>query len=235
MLSIRVLLFFISLQAVASEPPKPERLTIGHIQHPNIHSYISFIRQSYADIGIKTSFEPSPITRRLLSANEGLIDAVVASIKSNTAQYPNLLPITPSIGRVELGLICIRTKQCDVSLLSNSSLTFHASRGEIRILEGELGLSAPQNVIFIENLQQLIEMVAKGRIDYLIQGISVNGEKIGFFNRHKTAVIGEYHLYHFINMKHKAIAEPLSKAFRKNMPMLKNMSQDSTSPEVSDN
>jgi len=223
-LVIRLLLWLLSFQAMAGQLPAPNHMLITHLDHPDAKPYIALLRRAYDDLNVTTSFEALPITRRIQAVDDGVVDGVMATIRSITQQYPNLLPIEPALATFELSLICVRADSCEVSLLDDKEVVFHASRGSIRALEGELHIHAPHNIYVIEDHVRLIEMLRFGRVQYLIHNTAINNEPIMHLQAYQHVPLGRYSVYHAIHRKHEALATPLSNAIKSNLAALSTFS-----------
>jgi len=195
-------------------------VTIGHIKHPNISAYKKFIAKTYSDIGISTKFNAMPITRRLIMANEGLVDGIIAAIPSTNKTFSNLIQVGPPITRSQVWLVCQKAILCSKSVLEDTEKTIYTSKGSLRVLNKELGLTVNSKIYKIDDYVQLKAMLAKGRIKYLIFGISQRKLIQKFEQQFQLVELGTFSLYHHIHKSNVGIKKELEKSLSANLHMV---------------
>ena len=215
-IKLALLILFVSFHSSA----KPEQMLIAHLDHPGATLYVDYIKKSYADIGIEAKFIPISTTRRLHATNQGIFDAVIASLPSIRQSFPNLLQVGPMIGHFSQQLLCKQNTACNIRVLHDQSITLYATHGALRVLDGELKIQHSANMYLIEEEAQLMNMLSLGRINYLIETLSDLNQFEHITKNYQKVELGHYKAFHHIHKKHAGIADKLSQFLTNNIDII---------------
>ena len=166
-----------------------------------------------------------PYERSLKMSNEGLVDGEVARSPSIEPQYPNLIRVPESI--LDIDIVVISREPVDLSDGWNA-----LAGKSIGVLTGmkatQQYLPETVHLITVKNTTQLIDMLLKNRVDYVVFmrsiGISIlGGDRHGLIvNARPLATVPNYT---YLHKKHKNLVPGLAQSLRE-------MKQDGTFQQI---
>ncbi|WP_205655686.1 hypothetical protein, partial [Alcanivorax sp. 24] len=119
----------------------------------------------YNDLNIKVQMQATPSRRGVLLLNAGIVDGDIVRSQSNMRKFENIIVVEPSLGVINLVLLCRKALPCDRDNLYNPNNRIMSSIGDIEILN-EFDIKA--EIIHNEDLSHTLTMLKKGRVDYAL-------------------------------------------------------------------
>ncbi|MBW3696874.1 transporter substrate-binding domain-containing protein [Vibrio sp. T187] len=190
-----------------------EKLHFASIEGlPNQTVGARILREVYFRAEIEISIEDMPASRASYKADQGQLDGELVRIESYGKMHPNLVLIPIPIGYVESQIFTQPGRDLSLDKLGDYSIVI--GRG-IKISHDLTKGKGYPHVTELTNASQLLHFVRLGRADtaitdrasgmYLIK--SENIENVVPFGQPLSKKL----LYHYINIKHKALVPKLTK------------------------
>lgn len=195
---------------------KPRKLLLTKINIPLAEPYSQFIAQVYGEMGISTEIRPILAKRGLILLDAGIIDADVARAAQNMSQYKNIILVKPSLGNIDIVLLCQKQLSCNRDILSDGTINITSSLGNIELLT-EFNIKA--NITTNENIDNSLLMLKKGRLDYLLYP-SRPSERARLLKDFHLIELRQIAINTVINKKHAPLVPELSKAIKNRLPAL---------------
>ncbi|WP_462176536.1 hypothetical protein [Pseudoalteromonas gelatinilytica] len=104
---------FAAKQPLVQNYSRPNKLLLTYIDIPRIAPFKAFIEQVYNDLNIKTQMQATPSRRGVLLLNAGIVDGDIVRSKSNLKKFENVIVVEPSLGIINLVLLCRKSLPCD--------------------------------------------------------------------------------------------------------------------------
>ncbi|WP_161629851.1 substrate-binding periplasmic protein [Desulfogranum japonicum] len=166
------------------------------------------LKEAYSRLGISFQFLELPSERALMMANKGDTDGEFQRLAGLEQTYPNLMMISVPIGSVD---IVVYTKETEFVVEDWQSLmpyTIGAVRGFKLVKTKTEGMSVEE----VSNIKQAFLMLKLGRVDIVVDSISVQCDLKDFDPsgiRILQPPLERHVLYHYLHTRHSALAAKL--------------------------
>ncbi len=175
-----------------------------------------FIRAAYQKIGYEIEIVPMPAKRSLYQAREREdIDAELARTINAAGYLPKHTLIPVPVAYVKVAAFVNNPKLSFSRWSDLNNYKVAAVRGH---LAAEGRLAERSDVYFLNDAEQVLTMLERGRVD-----VAILPKGIGLYvikkHRHRQLttppmVIDEIPIYHFLHSRHHDLVEPLTQAMR---------------------
>ncbi|MCK8127207.1 transporter substrate-binding domain-containing protein [Pseudoalteromonas sp. 2CM39R] len=210
----------------ATNYSRPKKLLLTYIDIPRIAPFKALMSDVYNDLNIKVQMQATPSRRGVLLLNAGIVDGDIVRSQSNMRKFENVIAVEPSLGIINLVLLCQKSLPCDRDNLYNPNNRIMSSIGDIEILN-EFDIKA--EVIHNEDLSHTLTMLKKGRVDYALYP-ALNNDITTFKKDFSVIVLRQMAINTVIHKKHAPLVDEVSKAITARLPELtqriKNDSKD---------
>lgn len=204
-----VVIIFLTLISFAAKSQQEQIDTISYVPHVAIEKhYLAIIKKAYAQIGLYPDFIPINDKRSLLLLNDGEIDGDVARSEDIIDKHSMLIKVPPSLGRIEVSLLCQLELDCSPDVFQNDRLILGViARDEYY---DRLLADSKLNVVEVGTYERLDAMFKQKRLDAIIMVFDLNtSDPTSYANRYSLESKQGYHLIH---KRHNQIVPELSKA-----------------------
>ncbi|WDE01569.1 substrate-binding periplasmic protein [Thalassomonas actiniarum] len=166
--------------------------------------------QAYQGLGITPAIVEFPGRRALFAANSGKTDAELCRIDNISRQYPNLIKVEPPL--VELSIIALSIAPLP-EIKTKADLTGY-SLGSQRGMKAAENYFQEHNVLYENNINQVIKLLDNGLVDYAILSLGAV-RKIQQTRARDDFVIHlpplfQHKLYHYIHKRHRHLLPALA-------------------------
>lgn len=196
-------------------------LLLGTLNHPQIDKFENIVNFSYQALGIDVEFISVSVERRLVSANDGLLDGIVAGTEGISEKYPNLIQIQPSLSTATIYLICLKEVECNDSVLfseNKSIITYFRSVG---LLENEYQQKITANIIEIDRVGVTFDLLKHKRASYAVYTLDDNQE---FPTQLKlianSTPLLQQGVYHYIHKNYQHLSNDISNQLSKHLKVI---------------
>ncbi|WP_462147757.1 hypothetical protein [Pseudoalteromonas gelatinilytica] len=208
--------FFAAKQPLVQNYSRPNKLLLTYIDIPRIAPFKAFIEQVYNDLNIKTQMQATPSRRGVLLLNAGIVDGDIVRSKSNLKKFENVIVVEPSLGIINLVLLCRKSLPCDRDNLYDPRNRVMSSIGDVEILN-EFDIKA--EIMHNEDLSHTLTMLKKGRVDYALYP-ALNNDINTYKKDFSVVVLRQMAVNTIIHKKHAPLVDELSNAIRARLPEL---------------
>lgn len=173
-----------------------------------------FVRAAYQRIGYKIEILPMPAKRSLHQARDSeTIDGELARTVYAAGYLPKHILIPVAVAHLKIAAF---VTQADLSPSSWADLKDYKVAAVRGHLASEKGLAEHTQVVLLNDAEQVLTMLERGRVD-----VAVLPKGMGLYvikkNRHgglrvAPTLIDEIPMYHFLHSRHQDLVEPLSQA-----------------------
>lgn len=207
---------FAAKQPLVQNYSRPNKLLLTYIDIPRIAPFKAFIEQVYNDLNIKTQMQATPSRRGVLLLNAGIVDGDIVRSKSNLKKFENVIVVEPSLGIINLVLLCRKSLPCDRDNLYDPRNRVMSSIGDVEILN-EFDIKA--EIMHNEDLSHTLTMLKKGRVDYALYP-ALNNDINTYKKDFSVVVLRQMAVNTIIHKKHAPLVDELSNAIRARLPEL---------------
>ena len=207
---------FAAKQPLVQNYSRPNKLLLTYIDIPRIAPFKAFIEQVYNDLNIKTQMQATPSRRGMLLLNAGIVDGDIVRSKSNLKKFENVIVVEPSLGIINLVLLCRKSLPCDRDNLYDPRNRVMSSIGDVEILN-EFDIKA--EIMHNEDLSHTLSMLKKGRVDYALYP-ALNNDINTYKKDFSVVVLRQMAVNTIIHKKHAPLVDELSNAIRARLPEL---------------
>ncbi|TMO28135.1 MULTISPECIES: type 2 periplasmic-binding domain-containing protein [Pseudoalteromonas] len=207
---------FAAKQSLVQNYSRPNKLLLTYIDIPRIAPFKAFIEQVYNDLNIKTQMQATPSRRGVLLLNAGIVDGDIVRSKSNLKKFENVIVVEPSLGIINLVLLCRKSLPCDRDNLYDPRNRVMSSIGDVEILN-EFDIKA--EIMHNEDLSHTLTMLKKGRVDYALYP-ALNNDINTYKKDFSVVVLRQMAVNTIIHKKHAPLVDELSNAIRARLPEL---------------
>lgn len=207
---------FAAKQPLVQNYSRPNKLLLTYIDIPRIAPFKAFIEQVYNDLNIKTQMQATPSRRGMLLLNAGIVDGDIVRSKSNLKKFENVIVVEPSLGIINLVLLCRKSLPCDRDNLYDPRNRVMSSIGDVEILN-EFDIKA--EIMHNEDLSHTLTMLKKGRVDYALYP-ALNNDINTYKKDFSVVVLRQMAVNTIIHKKHAPLVDELSNAIRARLPEL---------------
>ncbi|RJF34754.1 transporter substrate-binding domain-containing protein [Pseudoalteromonas gelatinilytica] len=207
---------FAAKQPLGQNYSRPNKLLLTYIDIPRIAPFKAFIEQVYNDLNIKTQMQATPSRRGVLLLNAGIVDGDIVRSKSNLKKFENVIVVEPSLGIINLVLVCRKSLPCDRDNLYDPRNRVMSSIGNVEILN-EFDIKA--EIMHNEDLSHTLTMLKKGRVDYALYP-ALNNDINTYKKDFSVVVLRQMAVNTIIHKKHAPLVDELSNAIRARLPEL---------------
>jgi len=207
---------FAAKQPLVQNYSRPNKLLLTYIDIPRIAPFKAFIEQVYNDLNIKTQMQATPSRRGVLLLNAGIVDGDIVRSKSNLKKFENVIVVEPSLGIINLVLLCRKSLQCDRDNLYDPRNRVMSSIGDVEVLN-EFDIKA--EIMHNEDLSHTLTMLKKGRVDYALYP-ALNNDINTYKKDFSVVVLRQMAVNTIIHKKHAPLVDELSNAIRARLPEL---------------
>lgn len=185
----------------------------------------ALIQEAYRRVGREVKLVHMPMSRDIMEANEGSIDATALRVKEAVRDYPNLIPV--DIPLVTESLVAFTAKK-DLQINSWHDLQ-QVTVGIVRGMVATINKCKRNGIkpYLVNDGQQAFSMLAQGRLDVVFHSYNLGSklaENLGI-TVYSSAPLSKNNYYHLLNRKHAALVPKLAKAFE-------DMLEDGTSARI---
>lgn len=195
---------------------KPKKLLFTYIDIPHIAPFKQFMETVYDELNIKTQLQAVPSRRGVLLLNAGIVDGDIVRSKSNLSKFDDIIVVEPSLGTVNIVLICRKSETCNRTNLDDKNISIMSSMGDLELLK-EFNIQA--RVILNEDLNHILRMLKKGRVDnvlYPALEIDIHNLRKEF----EVVVLRQMTVNTVVHKKHAGLVPELSHAIKAHLPSL---------------
>ncbi|WP_105181388.1 transporter substrate-binding domain-containing protein [Pseudoalteromonas sp. T1lg21] len=207
---------FAAKQPLVQNYSRPNKLLLTYIDIPRIAPFKAFIEQVYNDLNIKTKMQATPSRRGVLLLNAGIVDGDIVRSKSNLKKFENVIVVEPSLGIINLVLLCRKSLPCDRDNLYDPRNRVMSSIGDVEVLN-EFDIKA--EIMHNEDLSHTLTMLKKGRVDYALYP-ALNNDINTYKKDFSVVVLRQMAVNTIIHKKHAPLVDELSNAIRARLPEL---------------
>jgi ABC-type amino acid transport substrate-binding protein len=174
------------------------------------------LKAAYGRLGITVELVDLPAKRALAESSQGRVDGEVHRILAVQSEYPSLIPVRPSINYIEPSAF---VKQREFPVDGWSSIAPY-SIGIVRgVGSSERGTNGMSKVEAVATMDQLMQMLASGRIDVAVNdrfsGVLVNKKlRLDTVVRPLSPALEHIPLYHFLHERHRDLVPRVEKVLR---------------------
>lgn len=171
------------------------------------------LRAVYQRLDITIEFVDLPAKRALVESSQGRVDGEVHRILAVQSEFASLLPVRTSINYIEPSAF---VKQRELRIDGWSSIAPY-SIGIVRgVGSSERGTSGMSQVEAVATMEQLMQMLASGRIDVAVcdrfSGVLVNKKlHLDAGVRPLSPALEHIPLYHFLHERHRDLVPRVEK------------------------
>lgn len=215
---------FAGTSSLATNYSRPKKLLLTYIDIPRITPFKEIMADVYSDLNIKVQMQATPARRGVLLLNAGVVDGDIVRSKSNLKKFDNVIVVEPSLGIINLVLLCRKSRPCDRDILAKPNNRIMSSIGDTEILS-EFDIKA--EIINNEDLSHTLKMLKKGRLDYALYP-ALNSDINTFQNDFSVVILRQLAINTVIHKKHAPLVDELSKAITARLPELTKRINNST-------
>lgn len=194
-----------------------QEFVVSYVNHPQVKRYKDLIVKSYKDIGIEVVLVETPLARRLLALNDGIVDADVGALDLSDS-LDNVVRVEPKLYDIQAVLTCRKELICSDIVINDEKIPIYIDSGLIQVLNRTGVLTRKKNVWIFNRFDALIKMILTDRVDYLIMALDPNkplhNDLVASTNMH---ILQPLKVYHHINKSNLDIVPELSEAIKNNM------------------
>jgi polar amino acid transport system substrate-binding protein len=171
------------------------------------------LKAVYRRLDIAIEFVDLPAKRALVESSQGRVDGEVHRILAVQSEFPSLLPVRASINYIEPSAF---VKQRELRIDGWSSIAPY-SIGIVRgVGSSERGTSGMSKVEAVATMEQLMQMLASGRIDVAVcdrfSGVLLNRKlRLDAVVRPLSPALEHIPLYHFLHERHRELVPRVEK------------------------
>lgn len=150
---------------------------IGYAPHPAIEQhYLQIVKESYARLGIYPDFIPVSDKRSFKMLSQNRLDGLVVRTENILNEQDNYISVPPSLGMVEITLICQQSIACNKKLFDdpNKILGLVAQEAYYQ----ELLKNKAINVYEIGDYKRMEQMFEQNKLDAMIMVFDLNTQNI---------------------------------------------------------
>ncbi|MEI8643189.1 transporter substrate-binding domain-containing protein [Pseudoalteromonas sp. Hal040] len=207
---------FASTKTSETNYSRPKKLLLSYIDIPRVAPFKALMSDVYNDLNIKVQMQATPSRRGVLLLNAGIVDGDIVRSQSNMRKFENIIVVEPSLGIINLVLLCRKSLPCDRDNLYDSNKQIMSSIGDVEILN-EFDIKA--DIIHNEDLIHTIKMLKKGRVDYALYP-ALNNDISTYKKDFSVVVLRQMAVNTIIHKKHAPLVDELSNAIRARLPEL---------------
>lgn len=207
---------FASTKTSETNYSRPKKLLLSYIDIPRVAPFKALMSDVYNDLNIKVQMQATPSRRGVLLLNAGIVDGDIVRSQSNMRKFENIIVVEPSLGIINLVLLCRKSLPCDRDNLYDSNKQIMSSIGDVEILN-EFDIKA--DIIHNEDLIHTIKMLKKGRVDYALYP-ALNNDISTFKKDFSVIVLRQMAINTVIHKKHAPLVDEISKAITARLPEL---------------
>ncbi|NRA82209.1 MAG: transporter substrate-binding domain-containing protein, partial [Pseudoalteromonas sp.] len=104
---------FTDAKPSATNYSRPKKLLLTYIDIPRVAPFKALMSDVYNDLNIKVQMQATPSRRGVLLLNAGIVDGDIVRSQSNMRKFENIIVVEPSLGVINLVLLCRKSLQCD--------------------------------------------------------------------------------------------------------------------------
>ncbi|MDF2178527.1 hypothetical protein P2G88_09700 [Aliiglaciecola sp. CAU 1673] len=199
----------------AQEPHKPLITLDGNEISGTPHSqYVeALLTQAYDKVGYRVRFEPMPLARSFLEANDGVLDGLRARMQGVEKTYPNLVPVPYPLFEFRTLLIADRRRCgiCDLSQLSH----LVTLRGALSQQAYFSGMSSTPEIREVTHPNTALDMLAAQRTQAAVLPEPLIPPAFYRQSAHWITYPLDTALdFHYLHKRHQAFAQKLGKVLQ---------------------
>jgi ABC-type amino acid transport substrate-binding protein len=174
------------------------------------------LKAVYQCLGITVEFVDLPAKRALAESSLGRVDGEVHRILAVQSEFPSLIPVRPSINYIEPSAF---VKQRDFRVDGWNSIAPY-SIGIVRgVGSSERGTKGMSKVEAVASMDQLMQMLASGRIDVAVNdrfsGVLINKKlRLDKTLQPLSPALEHIPLYHFLHERHRDLVPRVEKVLQ---------------------
>jgi len=171
----------------------------------------NILTTAYQRIGVKVEFVDLPSKRSIVRANRGVLDGEVSRVRKISESYSNLIRVPTAINYIDRVLYSTRK----IVITSCEDLANYSVGIRRGVKHAEKCSSYARKVSVFNNLSQMMKVLNKGRIDFVIES-RLNGLP---FESNKdfpkimliTPSLGRSNLYHYLHKSNVMLVDKIDK------------------------
>ncbi|WP_281557637.1 transporter substrate-binding domain-containing protein [Thalassomonas sp. RHCl1] len=182
-------------------------------RHENVASIQvceDILHQAYQALGITPAIVEFPGRRALFAANTGTTDAELCRIDNISRQYPNLIKVGPAL--VEFSIIALSIAPLP-KIKTKADLTGY-SLGSQRGMKAAENYFQEHNVLYENNIEQVIKLLDNGLVDYAILPLAAVRKFQQTRVRDDFVIhlppLFHHKLYHYVHKRHRHLVPALA-------------------------
>lgn len=189
----------------------------GHGDKPKSNA-VQFVEQvlesAYKPLGYSLTYQPLPLARSFVEANQGRLDGLRARVSSSAERYSNLYAVPFALFDFEVLLLGNREHcgYCDLQQLN----TVATIRGFKALDDYFSQLAYQPAIVRLTGVTQVLDMLQKGRVDAVI--LPSNGLPEQYWrdiNRWSKYPLISLPDFHFLHKQHQPLIPLLLEQFQK--------------------
>ena len=218
-----ILLIKLSL-AHGAEQTRPLHMTFSYVNHPVIiDELIPLVRQSYASLGIATSYVEQPSDRNLKAISQGLLDGDVVFSELLLKDYEDLVVVEPPLVESVFVLLCQQQLPCSSNTIKDPSKLLVATDASHHGLKSWFGEKLKVDIYHINNLAIIPQLITERRFEYGIYIFSAQQLAAGKQGDFNFAELFRTNSFHILHPKYAYLKDDVSKAIKQIMAYNKNL------------
>lgn len=170
---------------------------------------IPLITELYQRIGIDIQTLEIPSSRQAFMLTNNRADAIIIAPPGFDTQNPNIVRLPIPLSHLSLRLF---TGRDDLSWPLTENLTLGVLRGVIAT-DIQLDLPPNLNIIAVNNIEQMMRMADRQRLDIVILPYTQGLTTIDELKLQQVHVFGpevaNIPMYHYLNIRHQSLVAPL--------------------------